>query len=208
MKNNVQISGVLAAIAAGAMLSGGAMAHSAGKTNPSYVGDAGGHYITDGSGNCVRTGTWKAEDMTVDCGAEPVVEAKAPPPPPPPPPAPTYETITLTGSALFAHDKAELSPEGKARMDEIADKITDKDKVKSIQIVGHTDSDGTESYNQALSLRRASTVRDYAVELGADPNVISVSGKGESEPVASNATREGKAQNRRVEVIVGVKQKQ
>jgi len=204
MKNNIQIGGILAAITASVFLAGNAMAHTAGKANQSYVGDATGHYITDGSGNCVRTGTWKQEEMTVDCGAEPMMEAKAPPPPPAPPPAPTYETVTLTAGALFDHDKSKLKPAGKMELDALADKITRDTRVVDVKIVGHTDSDGTEAYNQQLSVRRATTVRDYLAGKGVDTGLMSVSGMGETSPVASNSTREGRAQNRRVEVSIGV----
>ena len=144
--------------------------------------------------------------MTVDCGATPV-KAEAPPPAPPPPPAtPVYEKMTLSGEALFDHDKATLNPAGRASLLQIRDRIQSKGaEVVHINVVGHTDSDGSEQYNQQLSLRRATSVKDFIVSEGVDPGIIDVSGKGESEPATSNATREGRAQNRRVEVHVGVK---
>ena len=75
-----------------------------------------------------------------------------------------------------------------------------------IDIIGHTDSVGDEDYNQQLSGRRASAMRDFLVtERKVDSNIIDVSGMGESSPVADNATAEGRALNRRVEVRVGVK---
>lgn len=208
MKNNLQLGGVITAIAAGVLFTGTAMAHEAGKANAGYVGDSSGHYITSSSGNCVRTSSWSEDMMTVDCGAPAPVEAKAPPPPPVPPPAPTYETVTLTSEALFDHDKSNLKAEGKAQLDALADKINKDDRVVDVKIVGHTDSDGSEAYNQALSMRRATTVRDYTVEKGVKPEIISVTGMGESQPVADNSTKEGRAQNRRVEVMVGVQRKE
>ena len=122
MKKNLHIGGVLGAIATSVLLSSAALAHEAGKANDSYVGDSTHHYITDSAGNCVRTGSWKKEDMTVDCGAEPVVEAKKapPPPPPPPPPQPVYETVTLSSGALFGHDKSDLKAAGKQELDQLA----------------------------------------------------------------------------------------
>ena len=112
MKNKLRIGGVITSVAAGILLSSTALAHHAGTANQSYVGNAasGNQFITDSSGNCVRTGSWKAEEMTVDCGAAPKVEeAKAPPPPPPAPaPAPTYETVTLSASALFDTNSAAI----------------------------------------------------------------------------------------------------
>jgi len=204
MNNNLKLGGVITAVAAGVLFTSTAMAHEAGMANDAYVGDINGHYITDSNGNCVRTGSWTKDMMTIDCGAPVPVQAKAPPPPPPPP-APTYETITLSSEALFDHDKYNLKPAGKEQLDELADKITKDDRVVDVKIVGYTDSTGTEAYNMALSLRRANTVRDYVISKGAKPDIISVTGMGESNPVADNSTKAGRAMNRRVEVSVGVK---
>ena len=200
MKNVYRIGGLVSSIALGLLLANTAMAHKAGTVNQSYVGDSRHHYITDSSGNCVRTSSWKAEDMTIDCGAEPPVAASVPVPPP----APVYEKTTLSSEALFDHDKSVLKPAGKAALHELDESIKAKGaRIVDIDVIGHTDSDGTEEYNQALSVRRAQAVRDYMVEEGIDPNIIDVSGEGEMNPVTSNATREGRAQNRRVEIHVG-----
>jgi len=201
---NMKLGGVMTAIAAGALFTSTAMAHMAGQANAGYVGDHTGHYITDSNGNCVRTSSWTQDLMTVDCGAPAPMEAKAPPPPPPPPPAPTYETVTLTAGALFAHDRSDLRAEGQQQLDALASKIKGDDRVVDVKIVGHTDSSGTEAYNQALSLRRATTVRDYLASKGVDSNLMSVTGMGESSPIADNSTKAGRAANRRVEVSVGV----
>jgi OOP family OmpA-OmpF porin len=209
MNNKPKLGGVITAIAAGALLTGTAVAHEAGMANAGYVGDKSGHYITDSSGNCVKTSSWTKDMWTVDCGAPaPVKEVKAPPPPPAPPPAPTYETVTLSSKALFAHDKSNLRPEGMAQLDDLAAKINRDDRIVDVKVVGHTDSSGTEAYNQALSVRRATTVRDYLASKGVNPNLMSVSGMGESSPIADNSTKEGRAQNRRVEVSIGVQRKQ
>lgn len=203
MKNDYRFGGFVASIAAGLLFANTAIAHEAGIANDSYVGAAGGHYITDSSGNCVRTGSWVVEDMTVDCGAEPVAEA---PPAPPPPAAPTYESMNLNASALFDFDSDVLKPEGQAALDAVGDKIQSKGaSVVDVDVIGHTDSIGSEEYNQQLSLRRATSVKDYIVSKGVDASIIDVSGKGESQPVADNSTKEGRAQNRRVEVRIGVK---
>ena len=200
MKNVYRIGGLASSIAVGLLFANTVLAHEAGIVNESYVGDSRHHYITDSSGNCVRTSSWKAEDMTVDCGAEPPVVVV-----PTPPPAPVYEKSTLSSEALFDHDKSVLKPEGQAALHELNESIKAKGaRVVDIDVIGHTDSDGTEEYNQALSVRRAEAVRDYMVSEGVDSNIIDVSGEGESNPVASNATREGRAQNRRVDIHVGV----
>lgn len=206
MKNDYRFGGFVASIAAGLFFANTAIAHEAGIANDSYSGAAGGggHYITDSSGDCVRTGSWVVEDMTVDCGAEPPM-AEAPPAPPPPA-APSYETMSLSANALFDFDKAVLKPEGKQALDAVGDKIQSKGaSVVDVDVIGHTDSIGSEEYNQQLSLRRATTVKDYIVSKGIDASIIDVSGKGESQPVADNSTNEGRAQNRRVDVSIGVK---
>ena len=207
MKNDYRFGGFVASIAAGLLFANTAIAHEAGKANDSYVGAAGGsgHYITDSSGNCVRTGSWTAEDMTVDCGAEPPKAAEAPPAPPPPA-APSYESLSLSANALFDFDSAVLKSEGKQALDAVGDKIQNKGaSVVDVDVIGHTDSVGSDEYNQQLSLRRATSVKDYLVSKGVDPSIIDVSGKGESQPVADNGSAEGRAQNRRVEVRIGVK---
>ena len=209
MKNKLQVGGVITSAIAGLLLSGTALAHpeSDDKAGMGYVGSqgTGGHYATDSSGNCIRSSFWKPENKTVPCGAEPPKKmVKAPPPPPP---EPVYETTTLRSGALFAFDSDALKPAGKEELLRVRDDIRAKGaSVVDIDIVGHTDSVGPEDYNQQLSVRRATTVRDFLVANGANPNLIDVSGMGESSPVADNATAEGRAQNRRVEVKVGVKQ--
>ena len=72
-----------------------------------------------------------------------------------------------------------------------------------IKIEGHTDSIGTEQYNQGLSERRAEAVKNYLVKVGGiDPSTISTLGYGETRPIASNATTEGRAENRRAEILI------
>ena len=202
MKNVYRIGGLASSIAAGLLFATTILADEGGIVNESYVGDAKHHYIRDSSGNCVRTSSWKVEDMTVDCGAEPPVVAKAPPAPPP---APVYEKNTMAAEALFDHDKSTLKPAGKAALHDLDETIKAKGaRVVDINVIGHTDSDGSEEYNQALSVRRAQSVRDYMVSEGVDASIIDVTGEGESNPIASNATKEGRAQNRRVDIHVGV----
>ncbi|MGB5305611.1 MAG: OmpA family protein [Gammaproteobacteria bacterium] len=211
MKNEIGISRLVAPIAACLLMANTAIAHESGKANNSYVGQSGGHYITDGSGNCVRTGSYNKADMTVDCGAAPppVKETKAPPPPPPPapPPAmPVYETVTLSAGALFDFNKDVIKPEGKQHLDDVARKIDKTAQVTNVKIIGHTDSVGPAEYNQQLSVRRATQVRDYLASKGIASSLMTVSGMGETSPVADNSTRAGRAQNRRVDVSIGVKQ--
>jgi OOP family OmpA-OmpF porin len=118
-----------------------------------------------------------------------------------------YEKSTISASALFDHDRSNLKDEGKTALHALDESIKAKGaSVVDIDVIGHTDSDGTEEYNMGLSIRRAESVRDYMVSEGVDASIIDVSGEGESNPIADNATKEGRAENRRVDIHVGVKQ--
>ena len=111
--------------------------------------------------------------------------------------------VAFNADTFFDFDKSTIKPEGRNILDQIAQQ-SQQLALESVIAVGHTDSVGTEEYNQALSERRAASVKNYLVSKGVPADQIIASGKGESAPVASNATREGRAQNRRVEIeIVG-----
>ncbi len=109
--------------------------------------------------------------------------------------------MTYAADAFFDFDKSVLKPEGKAKLDDLVSKVKGIN-LEVIIAVGHTDSIGTDAYNQALSLRRANAVKAYLVSKGIAADRIVVEGKGEKQPVASNATKEGRAKNRRVEIEV------
>ncbi len=114
-------------------------------------------------------------------------------------PAPTK--VTFSSDALFDFDKAVLKPEGKKNLDGLVAKIKGVN-LDVVIAVGHTDSMGPDAYNQRLSLARAEAVKAYLVNQGVPADRVRTEGKGESEPVASNDTREGRAKNRRVDVTV------
>jgi OOP family OmpA-OmpF porin len=115
-----------------------------------------------------------------------------------------YEKNTVSASALFDTDKAVLKEEGKTALHALDQSIKARGaNVVDIRVIGHTDSEGPEQYNMGLSIRRADAVRAYMVSDGVAPSIIQVSGEGETNPVASNATSAGRAQNRRVDVLVG-----
>ena len=115
-----------------------------------------------------------------------------------------YEKHSVAATALFDFDKAVLKDQGKAELQNLGEYIQGKGiTVADIDIVGHTDSMGDEDYNQALSERRAMAVKEFLVASGVSADIIDVSGRGESEPVADNDTEEGRAKNRRVEIHVG-----
>ena len=113
----------------------------------------------------------------------------------------TQTKITLQADTLYDFDKATLKPEGKATLDKVAADLA-KIKLEVIIAVGNTDSVGTDAYNMALGQRRAQSVKAYLVSKGVDGSRIYTESKGKSNPVASNATAEGRAKNRRTDIEV------
>jgi OmpA-OmpF porin, OOP family len=169
---------------------------------------------------CWRDAFWTPATAAKGCDGALVVAA-APPPPPavapapppaarpaPPPPAPqppAATKVTYAADAFFDFDKSVLKPEGKAKLDDLVGKVKGIN-LEVIIAVGHTDSIGTDAYNQRLSVRRAESVKAYLVSKGIEKNRVYTEGKGEKQPVADNKTSEGRAKNRRVEIeVVGTR---
>jgi OOP family OmpA-OmpF porin len=188
-----------------------------------YVQDARGLIVRNPFGLCWRTGYWTPADAVPGCDAPlcvepeklengkcvappaPVAPAPAPAPVPEAAPVPTSEKVSYSADAFFDFDKAILKPAGKASLDELSGKLGDMN-LEVIIAVGHTDSIGTDAYNQKLSIRRAEAVKAYLKGKGIEETRIYTEGKGESQPKADNATAEGRAQNRRVEIeVVGTR---
>ena len=138
--------------------------------------------------------------------AAPVVTpAPAPAPAPAAPPPPAATKVTYAADAFFDFDKSVLKPEGKAKLDDLTSKVKDIN-LEVIIAVGHTDSRGSDAYNQKLSVRRSEAVKAYLVSKGIEKNRVYTEGKGEKQPVADNKTKEGQAKNRRVEIeVVGTR---
>ena len=169
---------------------------------------------------CWRDANWTPATAAPGCdGAIAPVVAPTPPPPaaavvappaavvpPPAPPAPPAATkVTYAADAFFDFDKSVIKPAGKQKLDDLISKIKDIN-LEVIIAVGHTDSVGSDSYNQKLSVRRSEAVKAYLVSKGIEKNRVYTEGKGEKQPVADNKTAEGRAKNRRVEIeVVGTR---
>jgi OOP family OmpA-OmpF porin len=170
---------------------------------------------------CWRDSQWTPATAYPGCDG-----AAIPPPPPPPPapapapvvvppappaaapaaaPKPAAQKVTYAADTFFDFDKYVIKPEGQAKLDDLIAK-TKGVALEVVIAVGHTDSIGTEAYNQALSERRANAVKSYLVSKGIEKNRVYTEGKGEKQPIASNSTAEGRAKNRRVEIeVVGTR---
>lgn len=168
--------------------------------SPGYMESASGNILRSGTGDCVHTGSWKPEnativgcdDYTLNLEAE-VIEGA---------PSGLIGAIVIPEATLFAFDSAELTEAGKNSIEEY--RKTLKPEISEAYagiIIGHTDSTGDADYNLGLSLRRAQAVSDYLVSTGVSAEKLREVGRGEEEPIASNDTAEGQAQNRRVEII-------
>ena len=120
-------------------------------------------------------------------------------------PAVAAQKVTYAADAFFDFDKSVLKPEGKAKLDDLVSKVKGIN-LEVIIAVGHTDSVGSDAYNQKLSVRRSEAVKAYLVSKGIEKNRVYTEGKGEKQPVADNKTAEGRAKNRRVEIeVVGTR---
>ncbi len=136
-----------------------------------------------------------------------VAPAPAPAPVPVAPAAPAVEKVSFAADAFFDFDKAVLKPEGKAKLDDLADKVKGLN-LEVIIATGHTDSRGTDAYNQKLSVKRADAVKTYLTGKGIEASRVYTEGKGEAQPVADNKSDDGRAKNRRVEIeVVGTRTK-
>lgn len=109
--------------------------------------------------------------------------------------------LIMPGNITFATDSAEIASSFYGPLNNLAGSFREYQQ-NSIEIVGHTDSTGTHAYNMGLSQRRAQSVASYLQAQGIDPARLSTRGMGPDQPLASNATAEGRAQNRRVEVTL------
>ena len=189
----------LAAFVATAALATAAMAQ-----NIDNWRNASGDVWKNASGDCWRDANWTPATAAPGCGA-PVAAPKAAAPAAPAAPVAAASKVTYAADAFFDFDKAVVKPAGKAKLDDLVSKVKGIN-LEVIIAVGHTDSVGSDAYNQKLSVRRAEAVKAYLVSKGIEKNRIYTEGKGEKQPVASNKTAEGRAKNRRVEIeVVGTR---
>src|SRR3954451_2452573 len=174
--------------------------------------DASGKAVKDGSGACVVT----QGQVLPECAgvtAAPAAPAKPAEPSPPAAPVPApkpaepakpapqsvRQSVVIQADALFDFEKSVVRPDGKKSIDEALGKIRGVD-LEMVIATGHTDSIGTDKYNQRLSERRAAAVKEYLVSKGIPASKITTIGKGETQPVATNKTAEGRQKNRRVDI--------
>ncbi len=163
------------------------------------------------AGECWRNASWTPATAAPGCDgaitAAPNAAASAPAPAAAAAQPAAASKVTYAADAFFDFDKSVLKAEGKAKLDDLVAKIK-AINLEVIIAVGHTDSVGTDAYNQKLSVRRADAVKAYLVTKGIEKNRVYTEGKGETQPVADNKTTEGRSKNRRVEIeVVGTRAK-
>jgi len=202
---------VLGSVAAAAIASGSALAQEV-----NVATDSQGVPVRDSQGNCVlSSGVAHPDCQPKKDAPKPTEPAKPAAPAAPtaptapaakPAPASVKQAVVIQADALFDFDKSVVRPDGKKSIDEALAKLAGVD-VEMVIATGHTDNVGTDAYNQKLSERRAAAVKEYLVSKGIPASKITTLGKGESQPVATNKTKEGRQKNRRVDIeFKGVKQ--
>lgn len=164
---------------------------------PGYATTTNNTVIVSSTGLCWRTGDWTPDKAAAPCDAVP--QAAVPTPPvvqeqrpalaplaaAPAAPPTVIEKVTLSSDVLFEFDKAELRPEGQAKLDELA-KTAQGAKVEQVVIVGHADRIASDKYNQDLSERRAESVKRYLAARGVEEQRVKAEGRGEAQPVTGS----------------------
>ena len=207
--------GISLALAFAAVTASGVASAQAGKVNDNWQ-SAFGVQVKSADGLCWRNGFWTPATADPSCdgalkvaapAVAPAPAPAAPAPAPAPVPVPVSQKVTYSADAFFDFDKSVVKPEAKVKLDELVNQIRGIN-LEVVIAVGHTDSIGTDAYNQRLSVRRAEAVKAYLVSKGIEANRVYTEGKGKKQPIADNKTAAGRAKNRRVEVeVVGTRNK-
>lgn len=176
--------------------------------------NASGEVWKNSAGQCWRNGAWTPATAAPECDgalkAQPRVQVTIPAPKaaPAPAPAPRAEPakpvvvkVSYNTDTFFDFDKSVIKPEGKAKLDDLIKKLQSV-TLEVVIVVGHTDSVGTDAYNQKLGDRRANAVKAYLTSKGIEKSRVYTESKGERQPIADNKTATGRAKNRRVEIEV------
>jgi OOP family OmpA-OmpF porin len=202
------------------LIAAAALATAAGAQQIENWRNASGDVWKNVAGECWRDASWTPATAAAGCdGALVAPKAAAPAAAAPAavapkaaasapaaaPAAAAAAKVTYAADAFFDFNKSVLKPEGKAKLDDLVGKVKGIN-LEVIIAVGHTDSVGSDAYNQKLSVARSEAVKAYLVSKGIEKNRVYTEGKGEKQPVADNKTKEGQAKNRRVEIeVVGTR---
>ncbi|WPO99016.1 OmpA family protein [Pseudomonas sp. HR96] len=193
----------LGAIKTGAWIGPGALVGGAVAAGWCYAhgdGDEDGDGVPDSRDKCPHTPkgvTVDADGCPPPAPTAPVAEAPAPAV------VPAKEETIVIRDVHFEFDSAKLTPSDKSQLDKIATRLKSEASTAKLSVTGHTDSVGSDAYNRKLSDKRAHSVTEYLVSGGVPRGeFVSVKGMGESQPVADNKTAEGRAQNRRTEILI------
>jgi OOP family OmpA-OmpF porin len=168
--------------------------------NDGHLFDTRGHVAKSGFGLCWKTTRWTPAMALAECDPDLVKKPEPAPmakPAPAPTPKPAAQKVTLAADALFDFDKAVLRSEGKAKLDNVTDKLKGM-KLEVIIAVGHTDRIGSDKYNQKLSEKRAEAVKAYLVGKGVDANRVYTEGKGEKQPVTGDKCGKSNAKSKKL----------
>jgi outer membrane protein OmpA-like peptidoglycan-associated protein len=201
MSEHRTASGAVIGTATGAVL-GGVIGHQSGhRTEGAAIGAAAGALLGAGTGYWLDRRAQKMralEDANTTIQTYPAGEYNTTQGPQY---VPEHIVLRLNDTMLFQRGSSAISPQGSAKLDEIAALLAENPNERII-IRGYTSSEGEDEYNYKLSQRRAETVAGHFVGKGLNPGRLTVVGMGESNPIASNDTEAGRAQNRRVEIEV------
>ena len=199
IKNKNIFTGLLVLLSASVLFAGSVLAETRGDV-PGYVTNSSGEIWLNRAGECWHGSDWTPADATVvgcdgvvlDAPIEVIIGEGTG----------VFADITIPAASMFGFNKSDMSEEGKVAVEEyintLGPELTD---AYLVLVVGHTDTSGDESYNQALSLKRAESVADYLISRGVEADALRVIGRGSKEPLVSNDTREGRIQNRRVDIL-------